>query len=470
MRTSDDENLLLIDSVDSVDSTDRLNARFYGRFPYPWAPMKFEYLLDPHFETVMLNQALGDWDHSMVPRNPEVWVAGCGTNQAVYTALRFPKGRVTGSDISQTSLGICRDTASRLGIDNLTLREESLNHVEYEEQFDHILCTGVIHHNASPEGVLARLTRALKPGGILELMVYNRYHSIVPSAIQKAIHILQGGEGGGAVDFDRELALAYQLMEGLQGENSVTGFLRSFRTSPESMLADRLFQPVEQSYTVESFAALAASCGLELVAPCLNSFDLAAETFSWNIDLGSPELQRAYEALPDVRRWHVSNLLLHEKSPQIWFYLQRCDAPRSRRTEKEICEDFLDRELVRSSTVQRNYLRGEDGRYNLSPNSVPYPVGLPDPFAQAVYEQAAPGRSMREIFAQLGIPTDLLTVNRIRILLTTPAFPYLTSLPETRRTSETSGDRERREISNRERLRSVSPKAVQLPPSEGLNS
>lgn len=467
MRTSDDENLLLIDSV---DATDRMNARFYGRFPYPWAPMKFDYLLDPHFETVMLNQALGDWDHATVPRNPDIWVAGCGTNQAVYTALRFPKGKVQGSDISQTSLAICRDTSSKLGIDNLTLREESLNHVEYEERFDYVLCTGVIHHNASPQGVLAKLARALKPGGILELMVYNRFHSIVPSAIQKAIHILQAGTSD-AVDLERELSLAHKLMGGLRFDNSVTSFLREFRTSPESMLADRLFQPVEQSYTVESLAALAESCGLELVAPCLNSFDVAVETYLWNIDLGDPEAQRIYEALPDPQRWQVSNLLLHERSPQIWFYLRRSDPERRPKSEREICAELLEREVARTSSVQRNYIRGEDERYTLSPHSVPYPVGLPHPFAQTVCEHAGSGVSLREICVRLGISTDFLTVNRLRVLLTTPAFPYLVSLPAQRPAGTPSSDeKELRERNNRERLRATSAKAIKLPPSGGQSS
>ncbi len=70
---SDEENLELIKSTESVDE---INAKFYGRFKYPWAPMVFNGLTDPYFETLMLNQSIGSWDHHVVPKNAQIWVAG----------------------------------------------------------------------------------------------------------------------------------------------------------------------------------------------------------------------------------------------------------------------------------------------------------------------------------------------------------------------------------------------------------
>jgi hypothetical protein len=58
MIKTDDENLILATSTESVDD---LNAQFYGRFPYPWRPLKLDRLSDPAFETIMLNQDLGNW-------------------------------------------------------------------------------------------------------------------------------------------------------------------------------------------------------------------------------------------------------------------------------------------------------------------------------------------------------------------------------------------------------------------------
>src|SRR5215211_4820350 len=115
MIRSDENNLTLVESIDSVDE---LNARFYGRFTYPWSPSKFDSLRDPYFYTRALNQDIGDYRHATVANNPRIWVAGCGTNQAIFTALKFPKATIIGSDVSANSLRVCMTTAERLGISN----------------------------------------------------------------------------------------------------------------------------------------------------------------------------------------------------------------------------------------------------------------------------------------------------------------------------------------------------------------
>src|ERR1041384_2105123 len=124
MIATDEQNLELLAAGGSVDS---INAKFYGRFQYPWKPMAFDQVMDPDFETLMLNQSIGSWDHSQVRRHPRIWVAGCGTNQAVFTALRFPGGTVLGTDLSEVSLDTASSTARMVGVSNLKLQRESLN-------------------------------------------------------------------------------------------------------------------------------------------------------------------------------------------------------------------------------------------------------------------------------------------------------------------------------------------------------
>src|ERR671920_177785 len=117
----DENNLILAQSTASVDS---INAKFYGRFQFPWPPYAFSKPLDPDFEAVMLNQSLGSWDHSAVPTDPRIWVAGCGTNQAVFTALQFPKASILGTDLSVNSLETAARNARALGVTNLELKQE----------------------------------------------------------------------------------------------------------------------------------------------------------------------------------------------------------------------------------------------------------------------------------------------------------------------------------------------------------
>lgn len=173
MTKSDDGNLELTKSTDYVD---QINTEFYGKFPYPRLAMKFEFLEDSTFEATMLDQELGDWKHQRFPDNPRIWVASCGTNQAVFTALRIQKATILGSDLSSESLEVADSTARALGISNLELKRESINQITYQGEFDYVISTGVIHHNADPPATLTKIAAALKPHRVLQLMVYNRFH------------------------------------------------------------------------------------------------------------------------------------------------------------------------------------------------------------------------------------------------------------------------------------------------------
>ena len=464
MARSDEHNVVLVESPDSVDE---INAGFYGRFPYPWPPLKFERPEDPRFYAAMVNQELGAWGRERVPADGRIWVAGCGTNQAVFTALRFPQATVVGSDVSATSLEICGQTARSLGITNLELRRESLNHVTYREQFDYVLCTGVIHHNADPAATLARIAGALRPAAVLELMVYNRFHWVIPVDFQQAIRSLCSGRGSVA-DFEGELSVTRRIMADPPPSLLLRSYLGRYDAdSPESMLADELLQPVIYSYTVESLQEMAAGCGLELLLPCLNQFDKAAGTPLWNLDFKDPAVRELYESLPDTQRWQITNLLLLENAPMLWFYVQRTDSPFPRRSEREVCDEFLDTVFERAGGAQRNLIRTEDGGYEPSPNAAPFPAAAPAAPVRLIFE-AVDGRStMREIFARVGLDPTYDNVNRARLYLTTPAHPYLRATGDGARAKEAADlaavDTEQLAADKFKKFKSVRPKAVRLP-------
>ena len=182
MMNQDEHNLTLVVSPQQVDEE---NASFYNRFPYPWQPATFDYPNDPGLYARLVNQNLGAYDRNVIPVDADIWVAGCGTNQGIYTGLRFPGATVVGSDLSANSLTLSAKIAGQIGLRNLELREESINQGRYSECFDYVICTGVIHHNADPALTLRKLAQSLRPSGVLELMVYNRYRRLLPQAFRK---------------------------------------------------------------------------------------------------------------------------------------------------------------------------------------------------------------------------------------------------------------------------------------------
>jgi len=307
-------------------------------------------------------------------------------------------------------------------------RRESINHFESENEFDYVICTGVIHHNADPQAPLARLSRALKPSGILELMVYNRYHRIETTAFQKAVRILAGTTR--EANFEGELHVAQEIIAGFNLSSRMVQFLESYKDCPEAKLADSLLQPVEYSYTVPSLEELIGSCNLELLAPCLNQFDVANRTYQWNLEFDDDRLQTLYDDLSDSDRWTVSNYLMLERSPMLWFYLQRTDSDRPRKSEKQLCEEFLEQKFRKSSTKKKVFIRSEDGNYVLSDRLRPYPGlhidNLCSKIVAAIDSQQ--GTRLRDVLDQLEVETRFTLINKLRVLLTTNAFPFLVSV------------------------------------------
>src|SRR5580692_10788841 len=97
MRIDDKNNLLLASSQSDVD---QLNRKFYSRYSYPWYPTELPYLQDRDLYRRTVCQDVGDWSQTRMPEKMKIWVAGCGTNQAVFTALKFPNAQITGTDVS----------------------------------------------------------------------------------------------------------------------------------------------------------------------------------------------------------------------------------------------------------------------------------------------------------------------------------------------------------------------------------
>lgn len=402
---------------------DAAYREFYSMFPYPWPPMTFPQLEDPDFETVMLNQSIGDFDGRTIPVDADIWVAGCGTNQAVYTALRFPKARITGSDLSPASLDIAGRNARSLNLSNLTLRQESLNDIRYEADFDYIICTGVIDHSADPGRTLANIASAMRANAVLELMVYNRFHRTFNVAAQEAVKLL-AQYAGDAQSYDREMSIAKALIR--SEPLAASPHAQSLLTANDSLLADALLQPVEHTYTVQSLVALADECGLELMLPCPNQFDMVSRR-TWSLELNGKLLQEALKSMPDVSRWQIANLLLMDKSPMLWFYLRRRSAASQPRYEAQVNKEFLERRFVRASTQLYNFVRGpSDLQYRRASSPVPYPPKPSNTLIRDILAQATGRRTMREILDALHVDvTSDRAVSDIRTETTTSRFPYL---------------------------------------------
>jgi 2-polyprenyl-3-methyl-5-hydroxy-6-metoxy-1,4-benzoquinol methylase len=93
-------------------------------------------------------------------------VAGCGTSQAAKVALCWPRAQVVGTDVSATSIQQTEKLKRKHGIDNHERQQLPVERaVELGRIFDHMICTGVLHHLPDPDQGLTALHDVLVPEG-----------------------------------------------------------------------------------------------------------------------------------------------------------------------------------------------------------------------------------------------------------------------------------------------------------------
>ncbi len=142
-------------------------AEHYERFPYPQYPW---YALGSW--SALQSVDIANWGLKRVAR--DLWVVGCGTVAPQMFGRRNPRLRILATDLSQASLDIALKRLRLFGTHNVCLRCEDLMEARYVDAFDAIDCFGVLHHTFSPQKGLEKLERALRPGGVLRLMLYSR--------------------------------------------------------------------------------------------------------------------------------------------------------------------------------------------------------------------------------------------------------------------------------------------------------
>jgi SAM-dependent methyltransferase len=234
-------------------------AAFYERHPYPPPVDDLE-----GFARAARDERAGRVAHHTVwPRRrrdsvTSVLVAGCGTSQAVRHALRRPTAHVVGIDVATKAVEHTRRLATRHGVRNLDVHELPIERVdEIGQRFDHIVCTGVLHHLADPALGLSRLRAMLAPDGAITLMVYARYGRTGVHMLQEYCRRL------GVTTSPDDLADLVATLRELPPGHPIDRLLRGARDFlDDDALADALLNPRDRAYSVPELFDLLAGSGL----------------------------------------------------------------------------------------------------------------------------------------------------------------------------------------------------------------
>jgi tetratricopeptide (TPR) repeat protein len=146
----------------------------YEENPYPRWKHSYKYIPD-NFITILNNEIYPNKvKNNENFKNPEVLIAGCGTGNHLNQASRYINAKVTGIDLSLSSLAYAKRKIIELGYNNIDLfHGDILDIKNLHKKFDVIESIGTLHHMEDPIKGLEILTHVLKPQGYLKIGLYS---------------------------------------------------------------------------------------------------------------------------------------------------------------------------------------------------------------------------------------------------------------------------------------------------------
>jgi SAM-dependent methyltransferase len=232
---------------------------FYDRYPYPPPVESLDQYRrvwqDPRKRRADYHLF---WPNKSYREDYSVLIAGCGTSQAAKHAMRWPTARVTGIDISATSVGCTEELNRKYELTNLQVYQLPIDRVtELGTTFDQVVCTGVLHHLADPDAGLAALRGVLKPDGAMHLMVYAPYG-------RTGIYMLQEFcRRVGIRATDEGIADLISALRALPSGHPLETLLREAPDfQQQAALADALLHPQDRAYSVPQLFDFIQRAGL----------------------------------------------------------------------------------------------------------------------------------------------------------------------------------------------------------------
>ena len=322
----------------------------------------------------------------------DILVAGCGSVSAAAQAYLYPQARVLGIDVSRTSLEHEEFLQKKHHLTNLTLRQLRLEDVAtLGTAYDFIACYGVLHHLQDPVAGLRALGEALKPGGVIDIMVYGKYGRLGVTVMQELFRVMGVEQDAAGVQLVKDALAALPPTHPVQKYRH-----RAARDLvSDAGLVDTFLHRRDRPFSVSACLDFVQEAGLV--------FQGWKENARYHLDLHlapNDPLSPHLSALGERRLWQTIEMLDASIAGH-WFHACRAD-----RDPVSYKIHFDDDAFLGYIPVARVSKRTAPDRLRRQPALIarpPYPPMALDERQAAVFQCVDGARSVRECLVAAGL-------------------------------------------------------------------
>jgi 2-polyprenyl-3-methyl-5-hydroxy-6-metoxy-1,4-benzoquinol methylase len=180
----------------------------------------------------------------------EILDAGCGTgDKSIFFALHG--ANVTSIDFSLGQLQKAKENANSNLVKLKLIKADILNSdLEKLRKFDYIFCLGVLHHTKDAKKGFLKLTKLLKPNGVIVIALYHKYARLRYRLIRALLRIFVSRKPEKITKF-------------LFSNNF---FAKKLNTANKETLYDRYAVPFESYHTLKEIRKWFSQVGLKEIA------------------------------------------------------------------------------------------------------------------------------------------------------------------------------------------------------------
>jgi len=180
-----------------------------------------------------------------------ILVAGCGTEQAAIIAKLSPQHDVIGVDLSSNSLKNQKRLIDKHKINNLKLICSDFRELKFEQKFDLIISTGVIHHLEDPGSALKYFYENIKDDGAISLMVYGNKSTFATNELRKLFFQLNLRQNKESIEYVRKIFNKIN-----PAHPGVIHTKNSSELKYDSGIVDHILHQSEHFYSIREFNTL----------------------------------------------------------------------------------------------------------------------------------------------------------------------------------------------------------------------